>query len=164
MFKIKVEELNHREFIGSVKKLSSKTLPFKDAWHLKRLITKLDEAMDATSEMYRDIIKENAILDEEGNLVPMTIKEDILGPDGKTVMRKAGELLENSYTPKEEDSAEKIKDQTAKLMATDLEIEDQKISFEAFSSLKISAEEISLLEPIIMIPSEIANNVIPLKK
>jgi hypothetical protein len=164
MFKIKVEQLNHRDFIGAVKKLSGQKLPFKHSWHLKGLVTKLDKAMDTTAEMYKEIINRNAVLDEKGNLVPMKIKEDIMSPDGKEVMRKAGEIIPNSYTPKEENSAEVIKKETAELMETELEIEHRKISFEALERLEISAEELDLLEPILMIPKEVRDNVIPMNK
>jgi hypothetical protein len=161
-FKIKVSHLNNKNFVGTVKKLTAHKLPFNDSWHLKGLVTKLDAAMDHTASLYSDIIKDNAVLDEKGNLVPMKAKEDIKAPDGSVYM-KEGTEIPNSYTPKEEDSAAKIESQTAELMDTELDIDHTKVNVKALSNVEISAEELELLEPILHIPEEIRDNVIPMK-
>lgn len=160
-FKIKAAHLMDPSFIKGVQKLSGERLPFKHSWQLKSLATKLDEAIDKVRNSYGEIVKSNCVLDEKGDLVPNTFKEDIKGPDGK-VMRAKGDIIPNSFTPKDDESEVKIQRETKEMMESDIIINHAKIAIEALNDIKLSADDLDMLEPILAIPKDIADKVIPL--
>ena len=162
-FKVPVPLLNKREFVMAVQRLNKARLPFAHAFKLKSLSTKLDQAMDDVTRIYLEIVKKHVELDEKGDIIPKKLEEDVTGPDGK-VIRKAGEVIPNSYIPKSEEAAEALEKEVGEFMNGGIEIKFSKLPIEALNDVEISAEELEFLEPILEISEDVQNNVVSIKK
>ena len=175
-FKIKVADLSPA-LINACRTISSSKLSFGNAWHMKSLSGKIDKALTFLEEQnnkiimrYREGMKNHVELDEEGNFVLDTFKEDHKGPDGE-VMFKAGDKKPNSYVVKSEEDekaikelAEATKKEMDELQDSEVDIDYSKLPLSALESIEISADDLDSLEPILDIPKEVANNVIKMKK
>lgn len=175
-FKIKVSDLSP-SLIQACRTISSSKLSFSNAWHMKTLGSKIDKALTFLEEKnakiienYREGMKAHVELDEKGNFVLDTFKEDHKGPDGE-VMFKAGDKKPNSYVEKSEEDkkaieelAKKTKKEMEELQASEVDIDYSKLPLSALEDIQLSADDLDSLEPILDIPEEVANNVIPMKK
>ena len=160
-FTIKAKYLN-QNFIKACSLLNKQKMSFKYSFQLKTLVTKLDKGMDHLADEYTKIVKSHCMLDEEGNIKPKTLTEDIKGPDG-SIMMKAGEVIPNSYESLGPEADAEMKKEVEELMNSEIEIDYRKLPLEAIENLEFSGEELDLLEPILDIPDEIANNVISIR-
>lgn len=171
-FKLKAEDLSPA-LIQGCQRVSKAKLGFKYAWHMKTLCQRIDKALQFLEEQnnkiimnYREEMKKHVQLDDEGNFVLDTYKEEVKDPSGEVIF-KVGDKKANSYVPKSDEDekqikilAENTKSEMDELREAEVDIDYSKLPIEALENIEISADDLDALEPILDISEAVKNNVI----
>jgi anionic cell wall polymer biosynthesis LytR-Cps2A-Psr (LCP) family protein len=158
---LKVSSINDSRFQQVLQKIASQKVSFGTAYRLRNMFKKIDNARTEITKSYMEMVKNHVELDENGEIIPDTWKEDIKDDEGNIIYTK-GTPIPQSYVIKE-GHKEKFNEEVAKFMEELIPIEAAKIEYEKLENIELSAIEVDVLEPVIEWPKEALDNVIPLK-
>ena len=68
MIEIRYADINDTKFISTLKKIGDQPLPVKTAFTVKRILDKIGEELKVASKEYRQILQDNAELEEDGTV------------------------------------------------------------------------------------------------
>lgn len=134
-FKIKNHQLNNRAFVGALKELGQCNLEAKVAWNVKRMLKQFDKALSQAGQTYSKVVHEFCQKDENGKLIPQNDSE--------------GNPIPNSFTFETPEKEQEFQDRMKDFMVQEYTIESYMLKPEDFEGAKLSATDLTLLEPII---------------
>lgn len=150
-FKLTYEELNSPGLTDGLRQLGAKELPMKAAWNITRMIKQIDKNIQEGREFYfENVLKKHVEVDEKGEIVPDTHKEDVKNADG-TVKIVAGSPIAGSYVAKDK---EKLQSAVEEFMKTQVDIESYKIHLDDVADVRIAPQVLAAIEPVVMTRQE----------
>ena len=133
--KLTNEQLNNIQFLQSLNKIANMSLPIKTSYKISYIKDKVDRHTRQGREIFHNVAKKYAELDEKGNLVPET--------DPRT-----NNPIPGSFKFKSDEAGKEFRKEEKEFMAIEHTIPKHKLSVDELGATELTANDISVLKPL----------------
>lgn len=151
MLTLTLGNINDDKFINSLNKLSVCTkLGVKTSYNVGRLLKEIDRETKEARDKYIDVIKQYAVLDEKGNLVPQVKKEEVDGKVVETPLPGTWQFKEPANQEEKDKMLAKWKKANEEFMNIEVAFEKVKrIDIDELEGAELAPVDINNLEPVL---------------